>query len=415
MRTWRCTSALILCLVLWPGAARAQVSLGSAVTVGGEVTATFGPHDDDEHNHPAAYFNYTDYAHNALRMFRVSFTGMWHPSSQFAFLAEVRSENLDQVVPYALYARVRPWKNRPFDVQAGRIPAVFGAYVRRYGSADNPLIGVPLVYQYLTSIRPDSIPASADGLLFLRGLGWQPTYPVGDQTKKPGVPVMTTYQWDTGVEAHAASRYVEGSFAVTSGTLANPRVDDDNDGRQYSGRVVFKPVVGLVIGGSVSQGEFLNRQITDTYNSLLGQNNHYQQRGLGLDAEYSRGYWIVRGELIDSRWNLPRINNPPIDRPLHATGGFLEGRYRLSPRYFVAGRVDRLTFTRILGAKQPASDPATWTPWDAPVNRVELGGGINFTRHVTGRGVLQYNWREGPVQFVSKQRFYSSAQLSYWF
>jgi len=423
MCTWRRLFALLLLLAATPAAAFAQVSLGGGVTVGGEVTATFGAHDDEPHSNRAdgekpAYFNYTDYAHNALRMFRVSLSGMWQPASQFAFLVEVRSENLDRVTPYAMYARVRPWKKLPLDFQAGRIPSVFGAYVRRYGTSDNPLIGVPLVYQYLTSLRPDAIPASADGLLFYRGLGWQvgpPIYPVGDKTQKPGVPLMTAYQWDTGVQGHFGGRLVQGAVAITSGTLANPRVDDDNDGRQWSGRVSFTPVVGLVLAASASQGEFLTRQITDTYNALLNQDNHYTQRGLGLDAEYSRGYWIVRGELIDSRWNLPKINNPPIDRPLHATGGFVEGTYRLSARYYVAGRADRLTFTRILGKSQPASAPGTWTPWDAPVNRVELGGGVKLTRHLTGRGVLQYNWREGPVQFIATKKFYSSAQLSFWF
>ena len=62
------------------------------VTVGGEVTATFGAKDEN------AFFNYTDYEHNALRMFRVSFSGMWRPADQFAFVTEVRSENLERVI-----------------------------------------------------------------------------------------------------------------------------------------------------------------------------------------------------------------------------------------------------------------------------------------------------------------------------
>src|SRR4029077_6737023 len=137
-----------------------------------------------------------------------------------------------------------------------------------------------------------------DGLLFFRGLGWEVVYPVGDRTRKPGVPLMTTYQWDTGVQAHVGGRFVQGSFAVTSGTLANPRVDDDNDGRQLSGRVSFTPVVGLVIGASASRGEFLTRQITDQYAPLL-HDSGYRQQGLGLDLEYSRGYWMLRSEVID--------------------------------------------------------------------------------------------------------------------
>ena len=194
------------------------------VTVGVEVTATFGEKDEN------AFFNYTDYEHNALRMFRVSFSGMWRPTDQFAFVTEVRSEDLEHVIPYALYARVRPVKGRAFDLQAGRIPPVFGEFARRSYGTDNPLIGYPLAYQYLTSVRPDAIPATADDLLFMRARGWRATYPVGSLEPAPGVPLISAYRWDTGVEAHGSVRMLDFSGAVTVGTLSNPRVTDDNRG-----------------------------------------------------------------------------------------------------------------------------------------------------------------------------------------
>src|SRR5262249_26115547 len=105
------------------------------VTVGGEVTATFGRPDH------IAFFNYTDYQHHALRMSRVSLSGMWRPWGRLALVTEFRSEDLQRVIPYALYARVRPWRTRAFDVQVGRIPPVFGAFARRSYGTDNPLIG----------------------------------------------------------------------------------------------------------------------------------------------------------------------------------------------------------------------------------------------------------------------------------
>src|SRR5262249_46010515 len=192
------------------------------VTVGGDVTATFGAKDE------IAFFNFTDYEHNALRMFRVSFAGMWRPSEQVAFVTELRSEDLDAVIPYALYPRVRPWKNRAFNRQVGRIPPVFGAFARRSYGTDNPLIGYPLAYQYLTSIRPDAIPATADDLLFMRARGWRATYPIGSLDPGPGVPLMSAYRWDTGLEAHGTVRLFDFTGAVTVGPLSNPRVTDDN-------------------------------------------------------------------------------------------------------------------------------------------------------------------------------------------
>ena len=372
------------------------------VTVGGEVTATVGSRDD------IAFFNYTDYEHNALRMFRLSLTGMWRPSPRFAFLTEIRSEDAQRLIPYALYVRVRPWAGRRFDLQAGRIPPVFGAFGRRSYGSDNPLIGYPLAYQYLTSLRPDAVPASTDDLLAMRARGWRATYPVGAPTEAPGVPLVSAYRWDTGVEAHAAGDTYEVAAAVTTGTLSNPRVGDDNDGRQISGRAAWKPLAGLVVGVSGSRGAFVDRRIVDLYEPVLGAHD-YTQQAVGVDGEYSRGYWIVRGEAIRSRWTLPAINRPFIEDPIAATSGYVEGRYRFSPRVFAAARADRLTFSTIRGARLFGGRP---TPWDAPVTRIEVGGGYYVQRNLLLRAVVQRDWRDaGRV----RSRTFLSGQISYWF
>ena len=92
-------------------------------------------------------------------------------SDRLSVLAEIRTDNLHRPRPYALFVRVRPWPARRFDVQAGRIPPVFGAFSRRPYPADNFLVGYPLAYQYLTSLRPDALPANADELIRMRGRG----------------------------------------------------------------------------------------------------------------------------------------------------------------------------------------------------------------------------------------------------
>jgi len=395
---WTCRRGAVLCafLLLSPAAARAQFSAS------GEAAVTIGSRDE------TAFFNYTDYEHNALRMYRISLNGMWRPDARLAFLAQLRSED-GEIVPYALYARVRPFRGRNFDLQAGRIPPVFGAFARRtYGADANPLIGYPLAYQYLTSLRPDAMPASADDLLAMRARGWRSSFPVGVATPAPGVPLVSAYRWDTGVEAHAAGAHFDGAFAVTTGTVANPRVADDNGGRQLAGRLGWTPVVGLVLGVSGARGEFLSRAIGDRYAPVFGRKT-YAQRALGVDGEYSRNYFLVRGELIASRWNLPAVNLPFIDHPLGAQTGFVEARYRFAPRFYAAARVDRLTFSRIRGQRLFGGAP---TPWDAPVRRLEAGGGVYLRRNLIARGVVQWNKRDAGLV---RKRTFVSGQLSYWF
>src|SRR5690606_12539901 len=107
-------------------------------------------------------------------------------------LAEVRTDNGDALQPFALYARIRPWPDRRVDIQVGRIPPTFGAYGRgTYGTA-NMLIGMPLGYQYLTSLRSDALPADADDLLQMRGRGWLTSFPVGNRASGPGLPLVNT-------------------------------------------------------------------------------------------------------------------------------------------------------------------------------------------------------------------------------
>jgi hypothetical protein len=385
------------------------------VTLAAEVAATIGARDDaappDCPPGCGAFFNYTDYQHNALRMFRLSFSGAWRPSRRFAFLTEVRSEDGEQFRPYALYARVRPWTTRAFDVQVGRIPPVFGAYSRRVYGADNRLIGQPLAYQYLTSLRPDAVPASADDLLIMRGRGWRASYPVvspGSPTFAPGVPIISAYQWDVGIEASVDTQHIEAAAAVTSGTLSNPRVNDDNDGRQISARVGWKPLVGLVIGGSYAHGEWLSGALRDGLSSVIRPGQRFPQEAFGLDAEYSRDYWLVRGEFILSRWRLPALSAPFITDPLDATSAFIETRYRFTPRLFAAARLDGLTFSRITGELFQGVP----TTWDAPVGRIEVGGGVYIQRNLIVRTVVQRNWRDGGLVH---NRTFVSGQIAFWF
>ena len=135
------------------------------VTLGGDVTWSIAPDDP-------GFFNYTDYEHSALRMLRLAVMASVKAGDHVTMLAEVRSENGGQPEPYGLYLRIRPWTARAFDIQIGRVPPTFGAFPRRAYAADNPLIGYPLAYQYLTSIRSDALPISTDELVRMRGRGW---------------------------------------------------------------------------------------------------------------------------------------------------------------------------------------------------------------------------------------------------
>jgi hypothetical protein len=367
---------------------------GGRVVLGGDVAASIGPVDD-------GFFNYGDYEHSTLREFRVGITAEVKASSRLSLLADVRSENLEHVRPFALFARIRPFPNRRLDIQAGRIPPTFGRFSRQAYSRQNPLIGYPLAYQYLTSLRPDALPASADELLLMRARGWRSNFTIGDPLPAPGVPLVTALRWDTGVQVTTGWKAVTVTGAVTSGTTSNPRVSDDNGGKQVVARVSIAPADGLDIGGSFARGAFLSRSVL----AAAGVDDQdFVQIAHGVDVEYGRGRWLTRAEAISSQWRVPLMAARTVET-LRAFGGSVEGRYTLMPGLYVAARADHLAFNRVQGT-------VVRVPWEAPVTRLEVGGGYYLMRNVIVRSSLQFNHRDAGR--VTQSRLLAG-QLLFWF
>jgi hypothetical protein len=408
MRPWLTHAGAACLLVLSTAPVDGQVLpsepfvfAGGVVTLSGDVSATVGAEDP-------GFFNYTDYEDSLLRMVRATLATAVRAGPHLSVLGEIRTQYSFALEPpsgqadfpeiYALYARVRPWVGRRFDVQIGRIPPTFGSFPRRRYESENPLIGYPLAFQYLTSLRADAIPSNADELLQMRGRGWLASYSVGNPAPAPGVPLGNALRWDTGVQAHVATDLVELTGSVTTGTLSNPLFRDDNGGRQVAARVEMHPTPGLHVGASGAHGPFVSDQaVPDGGGAGDGSSS---QTAWGADAEYSSGYYLVRAEAVFSEWRLPTL----ADR-LRSLGGWVEGRYKLRPGLYAAARLDHLTFSNISGSR--AADT-----WDARVTRIEAGGGVSLQRNVLLKISVQTDHRDGGR---TRDDTMLAGQLVYWF
>jgi hypothetical protein len=78
----------------------------------------------------------------------------------------------------------------------------------------------------------------------------------------------------------------------------------------------------------------------------------------------------------------------------------VEGRYKIRPGLYAAARADHLGFSRVRGIA-----------WDAPVWRIEAGGGFSPRRHLLLKGVYQYSRREGTPASLRA----IAGQLLAWF
>jgi hypothetical protein len=387
---------LILCAAaVWLAAARpthAQdwypapiTAWDERVVVSGGVTAGIGADD-------RGYFNYTDYDHDTLRLVRLNATTLVRPGAHISFLLELRAEG-DSVEghwragAYAAYLRLKPWA-RAIEFEGGVVPTAFGAFPTRSYSGDNLLIGYPLAYQYLTSLRPDAAPASADELVAHSGEGWLTGYSIGQPGLDAGVPLAAIFRYDTGLRVRLGSTRsrVESLTSVTTGTLANPGLDH-NGSPQIASRIVFRPVVGLVLGASGSRGDFVDGHLHDALPPGL-RDERYPQEGWEWDAEYSRAYWLVRAEMVGSRWHMPAIAAPYLPGALTARSWYVEGRYKIVPGLYAAARYDSLSFGDVVTSAGPMT-------WDADVSRTEVGLGYALGRTITIKGAVQHNRREG--------------------
>jgi hypothetical protein len=428
--------ALIGVAMLMPAAAaRADFLPSRPITfwndrlvISGDATVTIGQADQ-------GYFNSLDYYHDALNLARFGLSIELKANDRIAVLGQVIDQialrsgsgadswsdetppplwdpfdtNRHIVRPYALFVRVRPFLDKPITVQAGRIPPVFGAYVTQDYGASQSLISLPLAYHYPTTLRPDSVVRSSAALARWRGGGWRVRYRTGSDNWGQGVPMISAMRWDTGVQVKVGDAGpIEVSGAVTNGTLSSPQFEDDNGGKQISGRVALRPATGLVLGVSGARGDFLSDRLIDTLPAEMADRS-YTQQAFGADVEYSRGYWLLRSETIVSSWRMPALEAPYLDKPLRAWSTFLEGRYRLTPRLYVAARGEYLGFSKIQAGTEYNNQRVAW---DGPVTRVEIGTGYSIQRNVRVKLAYQYDWRDAG----STRRLGAVAtQIGYWF
>ncbi|MGH9333844.1 MAG: hypothetical protein ACRD21_08850, partial [Vicinamibacteria bacterium] len=266
---------------------------------------------------------------------------------------------------------------------------------------DNPLIGYPLPYQYPTVIRPDSAPQSLQQVFSYRGYGAFVRYPIGDTTAESGLALVNPLRWDTGIQVRVGTDPLQLAVAVTQGTIANPRVDDDNEGKQVAARLGWRPTFGADIGLSAAKGDYVSDEVKTLLPGGIAAVEKSHQTAIGVDCEIARGAWLVRAEALWSEWDMPTIATGPFA----AFGFTAEARYRIVAGLYAAGRVSGTRFETIAAPNGP-------TTWDSPVTRFEAGAGYSFHRNLLGKVAIQYNERDATRV---RSQWIPAMQLLFWF
>ena len=308
--------------------------------LGAEVTATLASGDP-------GFFNYTDYEYSALRNVRFGVSAEVRASRRVQCSASCASITATSVQPTALYARIRPWPIAALR-HAGRPHAADVRRVRpRRLRHEQPADRLPARLPVPDVAAPrraagDDRRSAADARPRLA----RRTSRLATPPPSAGCRSSTPFRWDTGVQVHGVTGLVEWTGAVTTGSLSNPRVDDDNDGRQVAGRAVVRPPPALAVGASAARGAFLSRVAR---RRAAGRAPRRRRRAAGG----RRRRRVPRGTLSGARRMICVALDAAVaarrrsTTPLTATSVLGEARYRILPGVHLAARAEHLGFSRM--------------------------------------------------------------------
>jgi hypothetical protein len=157
--------------------------------------------------------------------------------------------------------------------------------------------------------------------------------------------------------------------------MSNPRASG-HDGVQLLARIGAEPTPGVRVGASAGIGPYIGVTPTSTA-PVVDNPEDYNQRLAGVDFEYGLGALRVFAEAYATSWEMPLI-----DSDLSLWSGYVEGRYTVSPGWYLAGRFDQMTFAEGESAGQTFR-------WDDSLWRSEVAVGYRPTREV----LVKLDWQ----------------------
>ena len=279
----------------------------------------------------------------------------------------------------------QPWLN----ARLGLAPSLIGSFGLRstYFNA-NPLIGVPLLWQYRTNLASDGT-STAAGLAAVAG------EPGG------GTPIFYDSCWAIQWELLGEAGVFEYSIGMTPGAVSNPIKARGVPGSQFLVRVGVSPFAGLRLGVSGAHGPYLSQPSPDAGGVLpyTADPGDFDQTVLGADLELLAGAWAFNAEAHAVRYEAPLISEN-----LEALGGYVEARFDFLPGWYLAGRAGALFFNELVTDAQTGAR----TPWDRDTRRSELALGYRVTREV----LVKLDWQRTAVPDSHFDQNLFAAQLS---
>ena len=278
------------------------------------------------------------------------------------------------------------------NLKAGLIPSPFGNYGLRSTYFNlNPVIGTPVMWHYKSAMVRSAQVINVSGKLddtnriILNNK-------VGEYSRS-GTPIAYDACWETGVELNGQAGKFEYTLAILNGALSNPVKAENNDGYSSTLKVGWDPVLGMRLGISGDLGSYLTEitpangvNLTDKQVKTLHDPKSYLQKTGGVYFEYLFGHWQLFSEGVYTSWDVPGLS----EHTLSAYSGYLDARWDFLPAWFLAARVDYMSFSEIRDTRTGSTTFNQQVKWDTPFSRFEPGIGWRFRREGLLKLVYQY-------------------------
>jgi len=271
-------------------------------------------------------------------------------------------------------------------VQVGQFAPLFGGFLGRQGDWESALINYPLTYENVTSISDAGVAPNATAFAARRQL-----------SDGPRKVIWNSAIWAPAYLRGAAVFGAVGDFdyavnLMNAAPSSRGLLWDDNDWGHPTTylRLGYAPSAAWHIGVNASHGPYFRPHLAARLPA--GTNvDDFQQLLLGLEAKWVWRRWEVWGELWRVRFDVPNVD----DDAVYWTG-FIEGRYQLNARWWLAARWNAETYEQIR-TENGRED------WDNDVYRLDVGLGWRWSRHAQLKA--QYSFQEQDATFQNGRHF----------
>ncbi len=260
--------------------------------------------------------------------------------------------SLSTVDLYGAYVRFSEVGGTAVNVHLGLIPNTVGSFGERTYSDKNPLIGTPLMWVHHSTLNPSSELRSVEDLV------------AGKQARtRFGLPILYDNCWSSGVEAFGSADAFDWSFGLLTGSVTNMTRNQEKDTPQATGRLAWNFGPELRLGVSAYYGPYLLDEEGGAVAPLGHELDDYMNSAIMADVYWGSRWIDVNAEAVASRWEYPGLPD------LGASSGYVEAKWKVRPRWFVAGRIEAFRPNEV------EDSAGSRVRWDDALHRFEYGVG----------------------------------------